>query len=74
MPSENKEDIYVRQNKTIISRNRTCTFVKYFCYSSLQFGVDTELASVLTYIEVIKFIRFVSTRTVSTSTRQCHYY
>jgi len=31
--------------------------------------VDTELASVLTYIEVIKFIRFVSTKTVSTSTR-----
>ena len=29
---------------------------------------DTKLASVLTYIEVIKFIRFVSTGTVSTST------
>jgi len=32
-------------------------------------GVDTKLASVLTYIEVIKFVRFVFTGTVSTSTR-----
>jgi len=30
---------------------------------------DTKLASVLAYIEVIKFIRFVSTGIVSTSTR-----
>ena len=30
---------------------------------------DTKLASVLTYIEVIKLIRFVSIGTVSTSTR-----
>jgi len=37
-------------------------------------GTDTKLASVLTHIEVIKFIRFVSTWTVSTSTRECHYY
>jgi len=31
--------------------------------------LDRKLPSVLTYIEVIKFIRFVSTGTVSTSTR-----
>jgi len=30
---------------------------------------DKKLASVLIYIEVIQFIRFVSTGTVSTSTR-----
>jgi len=35
---------------------------------------DTELASVLTHMEVIKFIRFVFTGTVSTFTRECHYY
>jgi len=37
--------------------------------AALGKGIDRKLASVLTYIEVIKFIRFVSTGTVSTSTR-----
>jgi hypothetical protein len=36
--------------------------------------LKVQLDIVLTYIEVIKFIRFVSTETVSTSTRECHYY
>jgi len=46
--------------------------LKLMLFFSLAHGerpIDTKLASVPTYIGVIKFIRFVSTGTVSTSTR-----
>ena len=46
------------------------TFRMFFCCFCFKDKLpDTELASALTYIEVIKFIRFVSTGTVSTFTQ-----
>jgi len=79
--------LYIENHKitncTIMQSSRifvpTCSgcFSRAWMLCNMRLGLcilDRKLASVLTHIEIIKFIRFVSTGTVSTSTRECHYY